>query len=188
LHWADTELRPKAKAAHEGDTPQNPGSWCQFCKVKSVCKALAEKCTATVATHDDPRLISAETMASEILPQLPLIKSWITTVEEHTLQEAVKGVSYPGFKLVEGRSVRKITDPDAVAAVMRNEGYADDEYMRPAALCGISDLERIVGKKRFTALCGDYITKPHGKPTLVPSDDKRPAYNAAAADFDGIEI
>lgn len=188
LQWADTELRPKAKAAHEGNAPQNPGEWCQFCKVKGKCKALAEKCTSTVAAHDDPRLIDADVMASDILPQLSLIKSWISTVEEHTLQEALKGVKYPGFKLVEGRSVRKITDPDAVAAVMRSEGYSAEEFMKPAALCGISDLERIVGKKRFSTLCGDYITKPHGKPTLVPADDKRPAYSAAAADFDGIDM
>ncbi|MCM1517573.1 MAG: DUF2800 domain-containing protein [Pseudoflavonifractor sp.] len=97
-------------------------------------------------------------------------------------------MAYPGYKLVEGRSVRRITDSDAVASLLRDEGYDTAEYMKPATLCGISDLERLVGKKRFAALCEGYITKPQGKPTLVPADDKRPAYNAATDDFNDINI
>ena len=58
--------------------------------------------------------------------------------------------------------------------------------MKPATLCGIGDLEKLVGKKRFKALCGDYITKPQGKPTLTTYDDKRPAYNSVAEDFKDI--
>ena len=57
-----------------------------------------------------------------------------------------------------------------------------------ALVCGIGDLEKLVGKKRLAALCADYITKPAGKPTLVTEDDKRPAYNAAANDFKDINL
>ena len=39
------------------------------------------------------------------------------------------------------------------------------------------------GKKRFEELLGGLITKPPGKPTLVPDSDKRPAMNTAAEDF-----
>jgi hypothetical protein len=37
-------------------------------------------------------------------------------------------------------------------------------------------------------LCKDYIVKPQGKPTLAPDSDKRPAFNAAADDFSGINL
>ena len=109
-------------------------------------------------------------------------------MEDYALQQALAGVSYPGYKLVEGRSNRKITDDKAVIDLLSNEGYDESEYMKPAVLCGIGDLEKLVGKKRLTALCAEYITKPQGKPTLATNDDKRPAYNAAADDFKDIEI
>ena len=60
--------------------------------------------------------------------------------------------------------------------------------MKPEALCNITDLEKLVGKKHFAALCSTYITKPQGKPTLVTVDDKRPAFNSATEDFKNINI
>ena len=109
-------------------------------------------------------------------------------MEDYTLQQALAGTSYPGYKLVEGRSVRKITDDKAVIDLLSKEGYDESEYMKPATLCGIGDLEKLVGKKRLAALCADYIAKPQGKPTLATADDKRPAYNAAADDFNDIKL
>lgn len=188
LKWADGELRPKAREAFSGHGRQVPGEWCQFCKVKSGCKALAERCAGIARENPDPALISPEKMAADILPWLSIIKSWLSTIEDYTLQQALSGVSYPGFKLVEGRSVRKITDDKAVIALLAKEGFDESEFMKPATLCGLGDLEKLVGKKRLASLCANYITKPQGKPTLTTSDDKRPAYNAAADDFNGIEV
>lgn len=188
LEWAENELRPKAVEAFSGKGEQNPGGWCQFCKVKCGCKALAEKCTTIAQENPTPGLISPKKMATDILPWLSNIKAWCTSVEDYALQQALAGVSYPGFKLVEGRSVRKITDSEAVAGLLYKEGYDPSEYMKPATLCGISDLEKLVGKKRFTVLCADYIIKPQGKPTLVPNEDKRQAYNTASDDFNDINI
>lgn len=188
LKWADEELRPKAVEAFSGHGIQNPGEWCQFCKVKCGCKALAEKCTSIAQGNPDPGLITPKKMAADILPWLAIIKSWVSSMEDYALQQALAGVSYPGYKLVEGRSNRKITDDKAVIALLSKEGYDESEYMKPAVLSGIGDLEKLVGKKRFTALCADYITKPQGKPTLTTSDDKRPAYNTAADDFNNIEV
>lgn len=188
LKWADEVLRPKAVEAFSDHGIQNPGEWCQFCKVKCGCKALAEKCTSIAQGNPDPGLITPKKMAADILPWLAIIKSWVSSMEDYTLQQALAGVSYPGYKLVEGRSNRKITDDKAVIALLSKEGYDESEYMKPAVLCGIGDLEKLVGKKRLAAICADYITKPQGKPTLTTSDDKRPAYNAAADDFNDIEV
>ena len=188
LEWAEKELRPKAVQAYQDNAPQNPGEWCQFCKVKCSCKALATKCAAIAKENPTPGLLTPKKMATDILPWLSIIKAWCTSVEEYALQQALAGVDYPGYKLVEGRSNRKITDSSAVAGLLAKEGYDESEFMKPATLCGISDLEKLVGKKRFTALCADYITKPQGKPTLVTDEDKRPAYNAASDDFNDINI
>ena len=156
--------------------------------MKCTCKALADRCTAVARDHKDPRLITPEQMASDVLPWLPVIKAWAAAMEDYTLQQALEGVSYEGYKLVEGRSVRKITDPAAVMGLLAKEGYAPDEYMKPATLCGLTDLEKLVGKKRLATLCAPYIAKPQGKPTLVSADDKRPVFNAAADDFKNINI
>lgn len=188
LDWADHTLKPKAEEAYSGKGWQTPGDWCRFCKVRSSCRALAGQCISRVEQTPDPKLLSPDEMAKRVLPMLPVIKTWLSGVEDFTLQQALEGVAYEGYKLVEGRSVRRITEPDAVMETLQGEGYKPEDYLRPTELRTITDLERLVGKKRFTALCGGCIAKPQGKPTLVPESDKRPAFNAAAGDFQGINV
>lgn len=185
LEWAEEVLRPRALAAYGGDGEPVPGEWCRFCKVKSRCAALAGKCRQVAESVANPALIPPERMAADVLPWLATIKSWVSGVEEYALAQALGGVKFPGYKLVEGRSVRRITDERAVAALMAAEGYAPEEYLKPAALLGIGELERMMGKKRFAAVCADYIDKPRGKPTLVTADDKRAEYTAGD-DFEGV--
>ncbi len=186
--WATNELAPKAKEAFGPDGKQLPGEWCQFCKVKAQCKALAATCIKTATEHADPKLVSVEEMATIVLPQIATIKTWLAGIEEYVLQQALYGTNYPGYKIVAGRSIRKITDPEAVMKLLEDNGFARDTFVKPTELCTITDLEKLIGKKRFGELCNDYIEKPQGKPTLAPESDKRPAFNAAADDFSGIDV
>ena len=188
LWWTRTVLTPKAEEAFSGQGKQSPGAWCQFCKVKSRCKALAKTCVDTTTANPDPKLIGKEDMESVILPKLATIKTWLAGVEEYALEQALSGVEYSGYKIVEGRSIRRITDQEAVMSLLDKEGYAKETYVKPTELRSITDLERLIGKKRFASLCAEYITKPLGKPALVPDDDKRPAFNSATDDFKNINI
>lgn len=185
INWAVDELQPKANEAYAGGK-QKPGNWCQFCKVKPNCKALSSMCIEAQQANPDPRKISKEVMESTILPLLSTFKTWLTGVEEYSLEQALSGVQYQGFKIVEGRSVRKITNPTAVMELLSKEGFAKEAYIKPTELRSITDLEKLIGKKRFGAICAEYINKPQGKPTLVPESDKRPAFNQAADDFKDI--
>ncbi len=185
INWAVDELQPKAKEAYTGGK-QKAGAWCQFCKVKPRCKALATTCINTQQANQDPKLISKEEMEQTVLPLLSTFKTWISGVEEYSLQQALDGVQYEGFKLVEGRSMRKVTDPKAIMNLLGKEGIAKESYIKPTELRSITDLEKLIGKKRFNSLCADYIRKPQGKPTLAPESDKRPAFNQAADDFKDI--
>lgn len=185
INWAVDELQPKANEAYAGGK-QKPGNWCQFCKVKANCKALSSMCIEAQQANPDPRKISKEVMESTILPLLSTFKTWLTGVEEYSLEQALNGVQYRGFKIVEGRSIRKITNPTAVMELLRKEGFAKESYIKPTELRSITDLEKLIGKKRFGTICADYINKPQGKPTLVPESDKRPAFNQAADDFKDI--
>lgn len=185
INWAVDELQPKANEAYAGGK-QKPGNWCQFCKVKANCKALSSMCIEAQQANPDPRKISKEVMESTILPLLSTFKTWLTGVEEYSLEQALNGVQYQGFKIVEGRSIRKITNPTAVMELLGKEGFDKEAYIKPTELRSITDLEKLIGKKRFGAICAEYINKPQGKPTLVPESDKRPAFNQAADDFKDI--
>lgn len=113
-----------------------------------------------------------EAEIAQVLAQLPELKAWAANVEKHALSLAVKqGKTWPGFKLVEGRSIRKYVDESAVAQAAEAAGV--DVWDRK--LKTITTLEKQLGKKRFATLLGDLVIKPAGKPTLVPTSDKRPA-------------
>ena len=123
-----------------------------------------------------------ETEIAAILPRIDDLIAWANDIKEHALQQALSGTDYPGFKLVEGRSVRKYTDDEAVASAVSAAGY--DPYEKK--VLGITAMTSLLGKKRFEELLGGMITKPPGKPTLVPDSDKRPALNTAKDDFKNV--
>ena len=188
MTWAEETLRPRAELAWYGGGEPEPGDWCRFCRAKAQCRALAARCMETAGMEQDPRLLSVEELARDVLPALPVIKTWMAGVEEHALQQALAGTELPGWKVVEGRSVRRIADADAAAAALCGAGYRTAEIYRPQELRPIGELERLAGKKQFAALCGAYVEKPRGKPALAPLSDKRPPFNAAEQDFAEVKL
>ena len=72
---------------------------------------------------------------------------------------------------------------DAEMAAMKEaaKGAGYDPYEKK--LLGITAMTALMGKKKFEEVLGSYITKPQGKPALVPESDKRPAINTAYEDF-----
>lgn len=105
--------------------------------------------------------------------------SWAEDIKSYALEQALSGVRYPGFKLVEGRSNRKYTDEVAVAQVVSNAGY--DPYEKK--LLGITAMTKQLGKKKFDGLLKGLVVKPQGKPVLAPATDPRPEFNTAQSDF-----
>ncbi len=179
LKWADEVLAPIARLAYEGQGEFEAGDHCQFCKVKATCRKRAEY-NLELARYDfemPATLEDAEIAA--ILPRIDSLTAWATDLKEYALQQALSGTHYEGFKVVEGRSNRKYSDEAAVASAAENAGY--DPYEKK--LLGITAMTALMGKKKFEEVLGSYITKPQGKPALVPESDKRPAINTAYEDF-----
>ena len=183
MEWTDTVLTPKAQEAFSGNGTQMPGEWCRFCKVKCRCRALTEQSLKTALAKPDPKLLTPEELAADVLPNLETIKTWLSGVEEFALHTALSGTALPGWKVVEGRSTRKITAPDAVSTALQEAGIQRDLIYKPQELLSITELEKLVGKKHFASLCSQWISKPQGKPTLVPESDKRQAINTVEDDF-----
>lgn len=186
LMWGMTELAPRAKMAFAGEGSFIPGKHCQFCRAKAQCRALAEK-NMEVAKHefDDASLLS-DAEISKVLEQMDIFRNWMSAVEDYALQAALNGKAFPGFKLVEGRSNRKYVDEKKVADRLIENGYKSVLIYEPAKLKTITAMEKLVTKKAFTAILGDLIIKPQGKPTLVPVSDKRQEWNSAENDFKNV--
>lgn len=188
LHrWGKDELAPKAKLAYNGHGELVPGEHCKFCKAKVRCKALADKNNELAAFEFmEANLISDEDIAA-ILSAADLYKNWINAVEDYAFKQALEGKQWPGYKLVEGRSVRQYVDQDQVASKLVSNGIPE-AIIYEKKLLGITAMEKAITKKTFESLLSDLVVKPSGKPTLVPETDKRPVWssNTAADDFAAI--
>ena len=185
LTWAEDEVKPRAQMAMDGTDYTAVGDWCRFCPAKAVCRKRAEY-NLSIAKDDfkKPPLLSDEEIG-EVLRRADELQHWVKDVGDYALEQALAGKQYDGWKLVEGRSVRKYADDLKVAEALKAAGY-DEAMLYERKLYGISAMEKIVGKKRLTETLGDLIIKPAGKPVLVPESDKREAINtreAAKADF-----
>lgn len=181
--WGEKEVKPKAKKAFEGSGIQKAGAWCRWCKANATCATLAAK-NVKLAQHDfkSPHLLNDKQLL-EVYKQLSLLEMWAKAVKEHFLNEALAGKSWPGYKLVEGRSNRKWLDEKAVIGLLSLEGFTALHYMN-SKLAGITAIEKLVGKKEFTPLFQDLVVKPPGRPTLVVETDKRPALGIEQAKID----
>jgi hypothetical protein len=175
--WAKEVLVPTAQIAYEGGGEFVPGEHCQFCRAEVKCRARAEaKLRLAAFEFELPPLLSEEEIA-EILTKLDDLVSWANTIKDYALSTAIEGKEWPGYKLVEGRSNRRYTDEEAVAASLKAAGYRD---IYRQILITITEAEKLLGKKKFNEVLGDYIIKPQGRPALVPVSDKRPAMNLSA--------
>lgn len=178
LDWGE-EIKPIAQRAFRGEGECTPCDYCNFCKARHTCRALADTCL-TAFYKDGGKLnqLLTDSEVSDILAMKDLITKWIKGVYDFAYEKALSGEKqWPGYKLVEGTSRRTITDPEAAAQTLLDNGYKEEDIFKPRELEGITNLQKVLGKKGVTEYLEAYIDKPEGKPTLVPDSDKRPAIN-----------
>ena len=177
--WAEEILKPTADLAWRGEGEYSCGEWCQFCKAKADCRKRAET-NLEIAKYEfrSPPLLTDEEIA-DILTKVDPLVSWANDIKAHAYQSAMEGKTWKGYKLVAARSTRKYADEKAVAEAVINAGY--DPYER--RLLTITDMQKMLGKDKFSEVLGGLIIKPEGKPTLVPDSDSRPAITNAKYEF-----
>src|SRR5699024_10965021 len=179
IDWAKRKLKRKADLAFNGDGEFNPGDWCRLCRASVECRTRAED-NMKVAKSDSkkPPLLGDDKIA-EVLLHVNDLTKWANEIFAYATNGAVQqGKQWTGFKVVEGRSNRKYADEEAVAKAAKKAGY-EDIYKQ--SLLTITNMQKLMGKNKFNELLGDFITKPRGKPTLVPVTDKRPEINISTA-------
>lgn len=173
LNWGEEYLKPRAEKAFMGEGEQQCGSWCKFCLIKNSCRKRAEA-NLELAKYEfkEPPVLEAEEL-SEILTKADELESWCADIKVFALEELLKGKKIDGFKLVEGRSIRKYSDEVKVGQVVTEAGYNPYEQK----LLGITAMTGLLGRAKFNELLSSYVYKPKGKATLALESDKRPAIN-----------
>ena len=188
VSWAVETVKPAANEALGKNAHYACGDWCRWCPAKAICRKRAEA-NLELAKYDfqEPPLLQHDEIG-EILRKAEELQKWAADVQAYALEQALAGEHYDGWKLVEGRSVRKYADDLQVAERLKAAGY-DEAMLYERKLLGLTAMEKLVGKKKLTATLGDLIVKPAGKPVLVPLSDKREEINtteSAKADFDDV--
>lgn len=196
--WALNYVKPRAQLAIAGKGELVPGEHCKFCKCRAKCQALADRQLAAAQAEFEESVVEnhmlepaqmSPQVLSRILAVGPSFIDWYKDVEKYALAAMINnGLEIPGFKLVEGRSIRQIIDPAAVAEKLRTSGFKPEDYLKPVELLGITSLEKNIGKKLFNTLCEQYIVKPAGNPVLVPVSDRRTALDAKNLRLNGEEF
>lgn len=180
--WGAEVFEPGANMALAGEGTYSAGDHCRFCKARFNCRERAnEYLKLAQMEFAEPPLLSDEEVA-EVLAKADALKKWAEEIYTYAQNEAiVNHKEWPGYKLVLGRSNRKYTDEEDVAKAATEAGYTD---IYKSTLIGITEMERLMGKKKFNEILGAYVYKPDGKVTLVPDSDKREAINLSTAEAD----
>ena len=174
MEWAEKEVKPNAEKAFNGEGDFKIGQ-CTFCRAKALCRARAE---ANMSLETEMKLkgniLSNEEMG-DILNRARDVVKWVKDIENYCQQAILRGEYVPGWKVVEGRSIRAFSDTEKAMEVLKEKGVAE-ELMYERKMLTLTQLEGVIGKKYFNEYVGEFIVKPKGKPTLVPDSDKRDSY------------
>jgi len=185
--WAEEVVKPTAEKAFKGCEEYAPGEHCRFCKAKAQCKARAEKLMELLPVAEKWQsdgskakqplktagLYSPEELSRYIVAG-ELLKAWYEDISAHALELCLDGDGVPGFKAVEGRTSRDWTDQDKAFEELQKAG-TDKALLYNYVPLTLAQAEKLVGKKRFGEIVGNYVIKKPGKPALVPATDKRKA-------------
>ena len=167
-------VRPIAEKAFKGEGVFYPGDHCRFCRASSTCRARAEFYLALEGFQKiQPDLLSNDEIGA-ILERAQDLQAWIKDLQDYALNQCLSGIDVPGWKAVEGRSVRQWTDADKAFETLVTAGV-DEAMLYERKPLTLAATERILGKKRFGELVGSYVDRPPGRPTLAPETDKRQA-------------
>lgn len=170
------KVKEKAALAIEGKGEYHPDEKaCRFCRAKAQCRARSDfNVKKAFNIGEMPPLISAEEAGKRLLELQDIVK-YQKDLQEWALSECLAGKDVPGWKAVEGRSVRDWSDMDAAFDKLIKSEMTMEEMLYEKKPLTLAQVEKLIGKKDFQDTVGEFVVKKSGKPTLVKESDKREA-------------
>jgi len=211
------------EAALAPDAPRIPGEYqCRWCDYKPLCPEhaaamgkvvddlldaaptvnhhptentntmnISELLTQALSGDDDA--LSTEAMVA-VLEAAPMLRSWLTSVEQRLLDLALSGTEVPGMKVVQGSGKRvwsiaedellkkmgnwgRIGEDGKVSGKLKREDYTEVKVL--SAPQAEKRIKPLVTPKTWANI-EQLIIKQPGKPTLVPITDNRPPLRLTA--------
>jgi len=157
---------------------------CRWCAAKQVCPARKEQADQAASEvfrlHADLPHVDVKEIV-RLLKVIPDLKAYMSDIELWAFNQLRDGKEVPGYKLVEGRSIRQWEKEEEAKKVMAK--FLDENNLYTKKFISPAQAEKKVGLRvkkspEFTGL----IVKPKGKPTLVPMGDKRPPLDFETAE------
>lgn len=182
IDWGEKIVKPQAQKAFAGIGDYVQGEHCRFCRAKGACEFRAKanmKVVEEIQSSYNGTISNDE--LGEMLTKTDGIEQWIKDIKSYALELVLKGEQVKGWKAVEGKSNRKITDTDKAFEILEANGYEEALLYEKVPLT-LTKLEKVIGKTKLSEAIGDYIEKPKGAPTLVKESDKREPYRISAAE------
>lgn len=156
---------------------------CRWCPAKAFCperqKSMLDGIEALAVIDEVPKVlpavqaISVEQLAA-VLKHKSSIEKWLKDAAEYAENRMREGHAVPGFKLVMSRGGNRFwRDPKEAAkllvkgTILKREEVIEESVKSPAAI------EKLLGKKKFSAELMALIAKAPGSPTIAPADDSR---------------
>lgn len=212
LKLYEIRMKEAADATDASNAPLRAGDWCLWCPAKYRCvefdSMLLEEARADFAEDEPdgplPMPVSTEELAHKA-QWLPVIQAWVNNMKATIQQELENGNEVgegdKAWKLVRGKSKRRIIDPDEtirrltasdpevlgdneVIGLEEAQLYVAPKLKTPAQLekLGVGRAQRKLVKKAIEELA----FMPNGKITIAPAYDPREATTAevdAALEF-----
>ena len=173
----------RAKNIHEGtENFFAAGEHCRYCRAGFFCQTRIEKLgldlveagavANTLQTQYDPEKVAYYAI------RVDQFKKELDALYQFAHGLALAGQPLPGTKLVAGRATRYYVDQTAIAERLIGAGFDRALIYKTPELVGLTDMESLVGKKKFATLSEGLIDKKQGAPKLVGADAKGEDFNS----------
>ena len=186
LTWLSNDVAQSAEATDDPDALLKAGSHCKWCKA-SPCSAMKEESLkglgimsehidiANQAAQKDPAQLTNDEIR-DIMESVPLIKSFIESVEKEAMTRLKAGHSISGLKVIHGRGQRSWNiDDEEIAGKLKGMGIPKDviysaKLITPAALEKAVWMKKVKGEevkkqlsdRQIKTIHENYIAKKAG--------------------------
>lgn len=196
LKLYELQMKRAADATDKPNAPRRAGDWCLWCPAKTRCneydEMLKNEAAADFADDEPPASLPNAQSTTELAHKakwLPVIEAWCNNIKADIQRELENGnvvgeFGEPEWKLVRGKSKRRLIDPVETERVLTEEVGLDaaDLYVAPK-LKTPAQLEKLgVGKdqrKLVKQKIGELAFMPNGALTIAPIYDPREPVSAA---------